>query len=84
MNLHQELGKRKRGIGEVGNTYGGLSVATFGGKYYWSIEDYSGDDWNEIDRELFVQLEAHEDERQKQNEKLRKTNCRYRNGTDAD
>ena len=27
------------------NTYGGLRVKSSNGKFYWSIEDYSGDHW---------------------------------------
>tara|TARA_R110000851_G_scaffold73658_3_gene162459 strand:+ start:1486 stop:1686 length:201 start_codon:yes stop_codon:yes gene_type:complete len=53
-------------IGLIGNTYGNLSVKVeqdSNGKplYYWSIEDWSGDDWYRIDKTLFTALLAHQE-----------------------
>lgn len=50
-----------RGIGEIGNFYGGLSVKTENGKHYWSIENYNGENWEEIPPELFYVLNAFKD-----------------------
>ena len=50
-----------RQIGEIENYYGGLSVKTEGGKYYWSIEDYNGEHWEEIPATLFEALNTFED-----------------------
>lgn len=46
----------ERNIGTIGNEYGGLVVKQDGGKYYWSIEGYGGDDWQEIPRNLYDAL----------------------------
>lgn len=43
-------------IGHCKNHYGGLSVKEENGKYYWSIEDYSGHDWSEIPKYLYDTL----------------------------
>jgi hypothetical protein len=43
-------------IGDIGNYYGGLSVKTENGKYYWSIENYNGHGWQEITEELYSAL----------------------------
>lgn len=50
-----------RRIGRIGNPYGGLSVKAKDGKYYWSIESFTGNIWDEISKELFDALVAHED-----------------------
>tara|TARA_R110000851_G_scaffold201429_1_gene352665 strand:- start:306 stop:491 length:186 start_codon:yes stop_codon:yes gene_type:complete len=44
------------GIGLIGNYYGGLSVKSEGDKFFWSIEDYSGEDWQEITERLYMEL----------------------------
>jgi len=43
-------------IGDIGNCYGGLSVKEAGGRYYWSIEDWDGHDWEEITKSLYNAL----------------------------
>lgn len=53
--------QKQRGIGEVGNYYGGLVVKTEGGRHYWAIECWSGTGWEEISPELFAALNAHQD-----------------------
>lgn len=43
-------------VGDIGNYYGGLGVTTVDGKHYWSIEDWSGCDWQEIPKYLYDAL----------------------------
>ena len=47
-------------VKDIGNYYGGLHVmkkiSPLGDRYYWSIENYSGHSWFEIEKELYVQL----------------------------
>ena len=50
-----------RDIGKIRNYYGGLSVKAEHGKYYWNIEDYAGDDWEEIPLNLFNALNDFQD-----------------------
>lgn len=35
-------------IGDIGNYYGSLSVKAENGKFYWSIENWDGEHWDEI------------------------------------
>lgn len=58
--------KNSSTIGEIGNYYGGLHCAEVGGKYYWSIEDYSGFDIQEIPFYLYEALKAFESQLDKQ------------------
>ena len=48
--------KETRRIGGIGNYYGGLSLKEDEGKFYWSIEDWSGEDWEEIPKYLYDAL----------------------------
>lgn len=48
-------------IGTIGNYYGGLSVKEEGGKFYWTIENYDGHEWEEISESLYRKLLAHND-----------------------
>jgi len=50
-------------IGEIGNYYGGLFVRKNGNKFEWSIENYSGHDWQEIPEYLYEALIKFEKER---------------------
>ncbi len=43
-------------IGDIGNSYGGLSVKEEDGKFYWSIEDHVGTQWQEIPESLYLEL----------------------------
>lgn len=43
-------------IGNIGNYYGGLNIKKDDDKYYWSIENYDGDDWEEIPESLYNEL----------------------------
>lgn len=43
-------------IGDIGNYYGKLSVVKHESKYFWSIENYDGQDWQEITEKLYNTL----------------------------
>ena len=49
---------KQKSIGTIRNYYGGLHVMKKDGKYYWVIEDYSIDHWEECDKELYDALVA--------------------------
>lgn len=51
-----------REIGEICNYYGCLSVKEEGDKFYWSIENYDGNHWEEIPQYLYDALNRHQDE----------------------
>lgn len=53
---------RIRGIGEIGNTYGGLAIKKEDGSHYWSIENWDGHDWEPCPEYLFDALSRHQDE----------------------
>ena len=53
----------EREIGDIGNYYGGLSVRIEGEKYFWSILNWNGDNWEEIPKYLYDSLLKYEDER---------------------
>ena len=44
-------------IGEIGNHYGGLSISIINGKFFWSIENWDGECWEEIPKSLFDELD---------------------------
>lgn len=50
-------------VGTIGNYYGCLEIKESGGKYYWSIENYDGHDWEEIPKSLYKQLREFERKR---------------------
>jgi hypothetical protein len=50
-----------RGIGDIGNQYGSLKVKQEGCKFAWSIENWDGDEWEEIPEYLFAALNRFED-----------------------
>lgn len=50
-------------IGTIGNYYGGLSIKTECGKFYWGIENYCGTEWEEITEELYNNLISFEKKR---------------------
>ena len=52
-------------IGEIGNYYGGLSVCVSDNKFYWSIEDWNGEGWDEIPESLYWALIEYEEGRDK-------------------
>lgn len=52
-----------QGIGDIGNYYGGLSVKECDGRFFWSIENYSGHNWEEIPKPLYDALVEFEAER---------------------
>ncbi|AGN51380.1 hypothetical protein VPJG_00016 [Vibrio phage jenny 12G5] len=43
-------------IGGIGNYYGGLSVKEDNGSFFWSIEDWDGQYWEEIPKSLYDEL----------------------------
>ena len=43
-------------IGTIGNYYGSLNVKNEDGKFFWSIENYDGDYWEEIPESLYNEL----------------------------
>ena len=49
----------------VGNYYGGLSAIKYNNKFYWSVEDYDGYDWEEIPEYLYNALAKFNDEEDK-------------------
>jgi len=46
----------ERNIGGIGNYYGGLYVKEQDGRFWWSILNYDGQDWEEIPNWLFDAL----------------------------
>jgi hypothetical protein len=54
---------REWGVGTIGNYYGGLSIKEARGKFYWSIENYDGNQWKAIPKYLFDALLQYETER---------------------
>ena len=56
MNLSREVENNSKIIGGIGNYYGKLSVVKYGSKYFWSIENYDGQDWQEITKKLYKTL----------------------------
>jgi hypothetical protein len=50
-------------IGTISNYYGGLSVKEEDGEYSWSIENWSGDHYEPIPKELYDHLVKYEAER---------------------
>jgi hypothetical protein len=46
----------EREIGNIGNYYGGLHIKKVNDKFYWSIENYDGHDWEEIPESLYNEL----------------------------
>lgn len=50
-------------IGTIENYYGGLVVKEDGGKYFWCVENYTDDVWEEIPKYLYDTLISFEKER---------------------
>jgi hypothetical protein len=50
-----------REIGDIGNYYGSLKVKQEHCKFAWSIENFDGDEWEEIPEYLFAALNRFED-----------------------
>lgn len=51
-----------RDIGDVCNYYGGVAVCMKDGKYYWSVENYDGHDWEQIPKSLYDELNNFQDD----------------------
>jgi len=57
-------------LDDIGNYYGCLNVEVINGRYYWSIENYDGDNFEEIPESLYNELLKHyESLQQRLNEK---------------
>lgn len=54
-DLYEENYER---VGDIGNYYGGLSVAKIEDSYYWAIENYDGFNPEEITKDLYYALIA--------------------------
>lgn len=52
---------KERGIGEIANYYGGLSVKIDNDKFYWGIENWDGVFWEEIPQSLYDELNNYQD-----------------------
>ena len=57
------MSEQIREIGNIGNYYGGLSIKQEGDKFFWSIENWDGEGWDEIPKHLFDALNKYEDEK---------------------
>ena len=62
MSIDSNLDEVSISIGSIGNYYGGLEVANVGCKYYWSIENHDGNDWQEITKQLYDSLIEHNED----------------------
>ncbi len=54
---------KETGIGNIGNYYGGLCVKQEKEKFFWSITNYDGDEWEEIPESLYIALMDYEKNR---------------------
>lgn len=52
-------------VGLIGNYYGGLAILEWGGRYWWSVENYHGCDWHEIPESLHRALQKYEHDRKR-------------------
>lgn len=52
-------------VGKIANYYGSLHVRSEGDKFYWSIEDWDGFNWEEIPSTLYRALLKFEKTRRK-------------------
>lgn len=55
-DLDEVLTKILTEVGDVGNYYGGIAIATLDGKFFWSIEDWDGHNWKECPEPLYNEL----------------------------
>lgn len=47
---------KQRQVGGISNYYGGLNIGECEGHFYWSIEDWNDDYWEEIPESLYREL----------------------------
>lgn len=64
-DIEKEFEKAMKGVGGIGNYYGGLNIAEVNGKFYWSIENHDGYYVEEIPKYLFVALNNYNDSLEK-------------------
>ena len=50
-------------IGLTSNYYGGVVVKSEDNKYYWQVEDYKDNDWEQIPEYLYESLIRFQEER---------------------
>jgi hypothetical protein len=50
-------------IGTISNYYGGLTIKEEDGKHFWSIENWNGDSYEPIPKELYDHLLKYEEDR---------------------
>jgi len=61
MNIKMEYTK----IGNIGNCYGRLNIKVDSDRYFWSIENWSGFNWEEIPKTLYDECVKFEETRNK-------------------
>jgi hypothetical protein len=52
-------------IGTISNYYGGLLVKEEDGEYFWAIENWNGDSYKPMPKDLYENLLKYEEERNK-------------------
>jgi hypothetical protein len=52
-------------VGLIGNYYGSLNIKDENGVYFWSIENWDGNYWEEIPKSLYNALVKFERQRRK-------------------
>lgn len=52
----------EQAIGCICNYYGGLTVKNEDGRFFWAIEDWDGEDWDEIPKYLYEALVKYNNE----------------------
>lgn len=57
-----DTSNNEREIGTICNYYGSLKVQQEDGRFFWAIENWDGDRWEEIPEYLFLALNRFEDE----------------------
>ena len=56
------MSEQIRAIGKINNYYGRLFVKREVDKFFWAMEDYKDEVWEEIPKYLFDALNKHQDE----------------------
>jgi hypothetical protein len=53
-------------IGTINNYYGGLLIKEENGEYFWAIENWNGDHYKPMPKDLYEHLLKYEEERNKE------------------
>ena len=56
LKKERQLDQNAKDIETIGNHYGCLRFSEFEDKFYWSITDWYGDDWDDIPKYLYDAL----------------------------